>query len=98
MAGHTLPVSVTIRLMFMPTTLKRRIAVSDTGATNHIPAGVPVQKETEWKAADFKAPIKTFFTVKEGFTYNDASCARILHISAGRQLHHPAWHTTRKTA
>ncbi|MHC9516601.1 glucose/sorbosone family PQQ-dependent dehydrogenase [Enterobacter mori] len=42
---------------------------------NHIPAGVPVHKETEWKADDFKAPIKTFFTVRDGFTYNDASCS-----------------------
>lgn len=41
---------------------------------NHIPAGVPIQKETEWSAPDFKAPLKTFFTVREGFTYNNASC------------------------
>ncbi|BBQ82903.1 MULTISPECIES: glucose/sorbosone family PQQ-dependent dehydrogenase [Enterobacteriaceae] len=42
---------------------------------NHIPAGVPVQKETEWKADDFKAPIKTFFTVRQGYSYSDASCS-----------------------
>lgn len=42
---------------------------------NHIPAGVPIQKETEWDAPDFKAPLKTFFTVKEGYTYNNESCS-----------------------
>lgn len=43
---------------------------------NHIPLGVPVQKETDWKASDFKAPIKTFFTVKDGYSYNDANCGK----------------------
>lgn len=42
---------------------------------NHIPAGVPIQKETQWHAPDFKAPLKTFFTVKEGYTYNNANCS-----------------------
>jgi len=42
---------------------------------NHIPAGVPVQKESEWSAPDFKAPLKTFFTVKEGYTYNNENCS-----------------------
>ncbi|MDS4039457.1 PQQ-dependent sugar dehydrogenase [Citrobacter amalonaticus] len=41
---------------------------------NHIPEGVQVQKETEWNSPDFKAPLKTFFTVKDGYTFNDASC------------------------
>lgn len=41
---------------------------------NHIPAGVPTQKETDWNAPNFKPPVKTFFTVREGYTYNDARC------------------------
>ncbi|HAT6803333.1 TPA: dehydrogenase [Citrobacter freundii] len=41
---------------------------------NHIPEGVPVQKETGWSSPDFKAPLKTFFTVKDGYTFEDASC------------------------
>jgi hypothetical protein len=41
---------------------------------NHIPEGVPVQKETDWSSPDFKAPLKTFFTVKDGYTFNDTSC------------------------
>ncbi|EMB4326360.1 PQQ-dependent sugar dehydrogenase [Pluralibacter gergoviae] len=41
---------------------------------NHIPDGVPVQKETDWNAPNFKPPVKTFFTVPQGYTYSDASC------------------------
>ncbi len=41
---------------------------------NHIPEGVPVQKESDWNSPDFKAPLKTFFTVKDGYTFNDNSC------------------------
>lgn len=41
---------------------------------NHIPAGVPIQKETDWNAPNFKPPVKTFFTVSDGYTFNDASC------------------------
>ena len=41
---------------------------------NHIPKGVPVEKESEWNALDFKAPLKTFFTVKNGYTFKNESC------------------------
>lgn len=41
---------------------------------NHIPTGVPIQKETEWNAPDFRAPLKTFFTVKDGYAYNNSNC------------------------
>ncbi|MBT1881913.1 glucose/sorbosone family PQQ-dependent dehydrogenase [Enterobacter mori] len=41
---------------------------------NHIPAGVPIQKETDWNAPDFKAPLKTFFTVRENYGYDNTAC------------------------
>lgn len=53
---------------------KAKDCASLTWDPNHIPAGVPIEKESQWKAKDFKAPLKTFFTVKDGFTFNNANC------------------------
>ncbi|MDR0868238.1 MAG: PQQ-dependent sugar dehydrogenase [Planctomycetota bacterium] len=40
---------------------------------NSIPAGVPVAKESDWPTPDnFKAPIKTFYTVPNDFVYADS--------------------------
>ena len=48
---------------------------------NYIPAGVPVQKETGWqKPANFKEPSKTFFTVPNGYNYNDANCKDVPYM------------------
>ena len=41
---------------------------------NHIPAGVPIQNETDWNAPDFKVPLKTFFTVRENYGYDNTAC------------------------
>ncbi|MBJ3816133.1 dehydrogenase [Shimwellia pseudoproteus] len=54
---------------------KAKDCASLTWDPNHIPAGVPVQKETDWNAANFKAPLKTFFTVRDGYTYSNANCS-----------------------
>ena len=41
---------------------------------NVIPEGVPVQHELEWFDPDFKPPVKTFYTVREGYNYTDSTC------------------------
>lgn len=44
---------------------------------NVIPEGVPVQQESEFKAENFKAPQKTFFTVPNGYNYTDENCGEL---------------------
>lgn len=40
---------------------------------NVIPPGVPVQKESEWQTpANFVAPLKTFWTVRDGYPFHDS--------------------------
>jgi PQQ-dependent dehydrogenase (s-GDH family) len=47
---------------------------------NTIPAGVPIQKETEWNSPDFQAPLKTFFTVRSGYNFADATCGELSYL------------------
>lgn len=47
---------------------------------NVIPEGVPVQQESEFKAENFKAPQKTFFTVPNGYNYADANCGELAFL------------------
>lgn len=45
-----------------------------------IPASVPQQKETEWKAEDFRAPIKTFYTVPNSYNFRDGRCGDMAYL------------------
>ncbi|MDR1936532.1 MAG: PQQ-dependent sugar dehydrogenase, partial [Candidatus Accumulibacter sp.] len=47
---------------------------------NAIPKGVPIQKESEWNAPDFQAPLKTFFTVRDGYAFTDATCGDLSYL------------------
>ncbi|MEA1063956.1 glucose/sorbosone family PQQ-dependent dehydrogenase [Erwinia sp. HR93] len=47
---------------------------------NYIPDGVPVQKETDWNAPNFKAPLKTFYTVRSGYNFRDAQCDKLSYL------------------
>lgn len=47
---------------------------------NTIPAGVPVMKESEFNAENFKAPQKTFFTVANGYNFADENCGKLAYI------------------
>ncbi len=42
---------------------------------NVIPKGVPTQKESEWHADNFVPPVKTFYTVRDGYNYTDDNCS-----------------------
>jgi PQQ-dependent dehydrogenase (s-GDH family) len=41
------------------------------------PASVPVSKESEWSKLDFKAPLRTFFTVAAGYSVEKSGSATI---------------------
>ncbi len=41
---------------------------------NVIPEGVPVQHELEWFDPNFIAPVKTFYTVRDGHNFSDSRC------------------------
>ncbi len=41
---------------------------------NVIPEGVPIQHELEWFDPNFVPPVKTFFTVRDGYNYTDPRC------------------------
>ena len=45
-----------------------------------IPASVPQQKETEWKAEDFREPIKTFYTVPNSYNFRDGRCGDMAYL------------------
>ena len=62
-----------------------------------IPASVPQQKETEWKAEDFREPIKTFYTVPNSYNFRDGRCGDMV-TCAGRPSRRRASPTTRRTA
>jgi PQQ-dependent dehydrogenase (s-GDH family) len=40
-----------------------------------IPSAVPLQRESEWSHPDFVPPLKTFYTVDNGFDFTDPACA-----------------------
>lgn len=41
---------------------------------NVIPKEVPTQKESDWHADNFKPPMKTFYTVPQGYNFTDGHC------------------------
>lgn len=41
---------------------------------NIIPEGVPIQHELEWFDPNFIPPVKTFYTVHDGYNYSDSRC------------------------
>lgn len=41
---------------------------------NVIPGGVPVQRETQWWADNYREPIKTFWTVRDDHDFHDPRC------------------------
>ena len=43
----------------------------DPNKPDTIPAGVPVYRETDWHAPDFREPVKTFHTVPNGYNFKD---------------------------
>lgn len=45
-----------------------------------IPASVPQQKETEWKAEDFREPIKTFYTMPNSYNFRDGRCGDMAYL------------------
>ena len=45
-----------------------------------IPASVPQQKETEWKAEDVREPIKTFYTVPNSYNFRDGRCGDMAYL------------------
>ncbi len=47
---------------------------------NYIPQGVPIQNETDWNASNFKEPAKTFFTVPNGYNFNDERCSEMSYL------------------
>ncbi|NEN74929.1 dehydrogenase [Pelistega sp. NLN82] len=47
---------------------------------NVIPAGVPVQQESEFTADNLKDPQKTFFTVSSSHNYTDANCGELSYL------------------
>lgn len=47
---------------------------------NVMPAEVPRQKETEWKADNFHEPLKTFYTVSDNYNFNDPKCADLPYL------------------
>jgi PQQ-dependent dehydrogenase (s-GDH family) len=48
----------------------------DTGQNGtRVPEGVPVQKESDWSDPDFVEPLKTLFSVDNGYSYNNPACA-----------------------
>jgi PQQ-dependent dehydrogenase (s-GDH family) len=58
-----------------------------------VPKSVPVQKETEWSHPDFREPLKTFFTVANGYSWQASGSATIapagLGIYTGSEI--PGW-------
>ncbi|MFB3062507.1 MAG: glucose/sorbosone family PQQ-dependent dehydrogenase, partial [Candidatus Binatia bacterium] len=46
-----------------------------TYSTYTIPLSVPQQKESEWSHPDFVPPLKTLYTVDNGYNFQDPSCA-----------------------
>lgn len=45
-----------------------------------IPDSVPQQKESEWKADHFHAPLKTFYTVRGDYTFHDQRCGDTTYL------------------
>ncbi len=41
---------------------------------NVIPEGVPIQHELQWYDVNFKAPVKTFWTVRDDHDFSDSRC------------------------
>lgn len=42
---------------------------------NHVPEGVPMTKESQWKTPDnFRNPLRTFYTVPNGYNFDDNLC------------------------
>ncbi len=62
---------------------------------NVIPAGVPVQLESEWPApGNFQPPAKTFYTVPPGYNFTDKRCLDAQYlcwptISPGSIIYYP---------
>lgn len=50
---------------------------------NRIPPSVPKQKETEWNSPDFREPLKTFFTVPNGYDWQKSGSATIAPSGLG---------------
>jgi PQQ-dependent dehydrogenase (s-GDH family) len=44
---------------------------------NAIPKSVPVHKESEWSHPDFREPLQTFFTVENGYSWQQSGSATI---------------------
>ena len=44
------------------------------------PDGVPQQSEVDWSAPNFKEPLKTLFTVHDGYAFDDRSCGEMRFI------------------
>jgi len=40
-----------------------------------VPEAVPVQRESQWSDPDFVEPLKTLFSVDNGYSYNNPACA-----------------------
>jgi PQQ-dependent dehydrogenase (s-GDH family) len=50
---------------------------------NAIPKSVPVEKETSWNHPDFKEPLKTFFTVANGYDWKVSGSATVAPSGIG---------------
>lgn len=62
---------------------------------NKIPASVPQQKETDWTAENFHEPLRTFYTVPNGYNFNDPRCDGLSYlcwatIAPSSITHYPA--------
>lgn len=62
----------------------------------HIPPGVPIRRESQWHADDFRPPLRTFFTVGDDHDFDDPNCGPKLRylcwptIAPSDIVHYPA--------
>lgn len=52
----------------------------DPNQPNIIPEGVPVIRELDWNAPNFKEPLKTFYTVPNGYNFKDSRFEKLPYL------------------
>jgi PQQ-dependent dehydrogenase (s-GDH family) len=55
----------------------RSLPATNENDINAVPASVPLQKESTWSHPDFREPMKTFYTVPEGYNWQVSGNATI---------------------
>jgi PQQ-dependent dehydrogenase (s-GDH family) len=46
----------------------------------YLPPNQPMEKETQWNRADYKEPIRTFFTMPSGYSFQDAKFGALAYL------------------